>query len=128
MPLDPHMQAAIDEARLEAFTRWHSHRIGAGARMGHRPWAQQAILREKNPILHGEDGLPEQRGPRIGSYKGTTIYSTLMPCYMCAGTIVRFRNRVIVGEETGPSPVPRMHVEPRRGGDRPGDLPEGAWR
>ena len=24
---------------------------------------------------------------RIGSFAGTTIYSTLMPCYMCAGTI-----------------------------------------
>jgi len=36
---------------------------------------------------------------RIGNYKNTTIYSTLMPCYMCAGTIVQFKiPRVIVGE------------------------------
>ena len=36
---------------------------------------------------------------RIGSYKNTVIYSTLMPCYMCAGTIVQFNiPKVIVGE------------------------------
>jgi cytosine deaminase len=36
---------------------------------------------------------------RIGSYKNTVIYSTLMPCYMCAGTIVQFKiPKVIVGE------------------------------
>jgi cytosine deaminase len=36
---------------------------------------------------------------RIGSFKNTVIYSTLMPCYMCAGTIVQFKiPKVIVGE------------------------------
>ncbi len=36
---------------------------------------------------------------RIGSYKDTVIYSTLMPCFMCAGTIVQFKiPKVIVGE------------------------------
>jgi cytosine deaminase len=41
---------------------------------------------------------------RVGSYRNTTIYSTLMPCYMCAGTIVQFRiPRVVAGEsETFP--------------------------
>ena len=35
----------------------------------------------------------------IGSYRDTVIYSTLMPCYMCAGTIVQFKiPKVIVGE------------------------------
>ncbi len=52
----------------------------------------------KNPILHGEMDCLTNAG-RIGSYKDTTIYSTLMPCYMCAGTIVQFNiPRVIVGE------------------------------
>ena len=36
---------------------------------------------------------------RVGSYRDTVIYSTLMPCYMCAGTIVQFNiKKVIVGE------------------------------
>lgn len=52
----------------------------------------------RNPILHGETDCLQNVG-RIGSYKGTTIYSTLMPCAMCAGTIVLFKiPRVVVGE------------------------------
>jgi len=55
-------------------------------------------VQEKNPILHGEMDCLNNAG-RIGSYKGATIYSTLMPCYMCAGTIVQFNiPKVIVGE------------------------------
>jgi cytosine deaminase len=55
-------------------------------------------VQEKNPILHGEMDCLNNAG-RIGSYKGTVIYSTLMPCYMCAGTIVQFKiKKVIVGE------------------------------
>jgi len=55
-------------------------------------------VQEKNPILHGEMDCLNNAG-RIGSYKNTTIYSTLMPCYMCAGTIVQFNiPKVIVAE------------------------------
>jgi cytosine deaminase len=55
-------------------------------------------VQEKNPILHGEMDCLNNAG-RIGNYKNTTIYSTLMPCYMCAGTIVQFKiKKVIVGE------------------------------
>jgi len=36
---------------------------------------------------------------RLRSYRDTVIYSTLMPCYMCSGTIVQFGiPKVIVGE------------------------------
>ena len=55
-------------------------------------------VQEKNPILHGEMDCLNNAG-RIGSYKDTVIYSTLMPCFMCAGTIVQFKiPKVIVGE------------------------------
>ena len=55
-------------------------------------------VQELNPILHGEMDCLNNAG-RIGSYKNTVIYSTLMPCYMCAGTIVQFKiPKVIVGE------------------------------
>lgn len=55
-------------------------------------------VQKKNPILHGEMDCLLNAG-RIGSYRETTIYSTLMPCFMCAGTIVQFNiPRVIVGE------------------------------
>ncbi len=55
-------------------------------------------VQELNPILHGEMDCLNNAG-RIGSFKNTVIYSTLMPCYMCAGTIVQFKiPKVIVGE------------------------------
>tara|TARA_Y100000385_G_C13106430_1_gene648208 strand:- start:2600 stop:3037 length:438 start_codon:yes stop_codon:yes gene_type:complete len=55
-------------------------------------------VQEQNPILHGEMDCLNNAG-RIGSYRDTVIYSTLMPCYMCAGTIVQFNiPKVIVGE------------------------------
>ena len=60
-------------------------------------------VQEDNPILHGEMDCLNNAG-RVGSFKNTVIYSTLMPCYMCAGTIVQFKiPKVIVGEsETFP--------------------------
>lgn len=55
-------------------------------------------VQEQNPILHGEMDCLNNAG-RVGSYKDTVMYSTLMPCYMCAGTIVQFKiPKVIVGE------------------------------
>jgi cytosine deaminase len=55
-------------------------------------------VQENDPILHAEIDCLRKAG-RIGSYDGTTIYSTLMPCYLCAGAIVQFAIRkVIVGE------------------------------
>jgi len=39
------------------------------------------------------------RAGRVGSYRDTVLYSTLMPCYLCAGAAVQFRiPKVIVGE------------------------------
>jgi len=57
-------------------------------------------VQKNDPILHAEiDCL--QRAGRVGSYSGTTLYSTLMPCYLCAGAIVQFKiKRVIAGEST----------------------------
>lgn len=55
-------------------------------------------VQEDNPILHGEMDCLNNAG-RVGSFKDTVIYSTLMPCYMCAGTIVQFKiPKVVVGE------------------------------
>ena len=55
-------------------------------------------VQEDNPILHGEMNCLNNAG-RVGSFRDTVIYSTLMPCYMCAGTIVQFKiPKVIVGE------------------------------
>ncbi len=70
-------------------------------------------VQEDNPILHGEMDCLNNAG-RVGSYRDTVIYSTLMPCYMCAGTIVQFKiPKVIVGESvtfTGAREFMESHV------------------
>jgi len=49
-------------------------------------------------MTHAETDCLRNAG-RIGSYEGTILYSTLMPCYMCAGTAVQFNiKKIIVGE------------------------------
>jgi len=51
-----------------------------------------------SPILHAEMDCISNAG-RIKDYRGTVMYSTLMPCYMCAGTIVQLgMKRLVVGE------------------------------
>ncbi len=51
-----------------------------------------------DPIAHGEMDAIRKAG-RQASYAGTTLYTTLSPCMMCAGTIVQFRiPRVVIGE------------------------------
>ena len=56
-------------------------------------------VQEKNPMVHAEIDCLINAG-RQKSYKDTTLYSTLMPCYLCAGAVVQFGiPRVIVGED-----------------------------
>lgn len=96
--MDPFMQVAIEEAQRGA----DEGGIPIGSVLvkdgkiiarGHNKRVQ-----ENNPILHGEMDCLFNAG-RVGSYKDTVIYSTLMPCFMCAGTIVQFKiPKVIVGE------------------------------
>jgi cytosine/creatinine deaminase len=92
------MAVAMDQARMSLSEGGIP--IGAALFRGPdllaRGYNRRAQLR--NPILHGEMDCLQNAG-RMGSYRGTTMYSTLMPCYMCAGTIVQFRvPRVVVGE------------------------------
>ena len=55
-------------------------------------------VQKGSPTLHAEIDCLENAG-RIGSYKDTVLYSTLMPCYLCSGAVVQFGiKKVIVGE------------------------------
>ncbi|MDD5432717.1 MAG: nucleoside deaminase [Candidatus Omnitrophica bacterium] len=60
-------------------------------------------VQEKDQILHAEIDCLRNAG-RVGNYKEVVLYSTLMPCYLCAGAVVQFGiKEVIVGEsETFP--------------------------
>jgi cytosine/creatinine deaminase len=56
-------------------------------------------VQEGDPIAHGEMDCLRRAGRR-GSYKAVTLYTTLSPCMMCAGTIVQFGiKRVVIGEK-----------------------------
>jgi len=56
------------------------------------------LVQEGNPIIHGEMDAMRKAG-RLKSRRGTTIYTTLSPCMMCAGTIVQFKiSRVVIGD------------------------------
>jgi creatinine deaminase len=96
--MDEFMQAAIDEARLGRSQGGIPIgsvlvRDGKLVARGHNKRVQ-----EDSAIKHGEMDCLTNAG-RQKSYRDTVIYSTLMPCYMCAGTIVQFKiPKVVVGE------------------------------
>ena len=96
--MDMFMKAAIDEA-------------GKGLSEGGIPIGSVLVrkrkiigrghnkrVQENDPILHAEIDCLRNAG-RVGTYKDAVLYSTLMPCYLCAGAIVQFGiNKVIAGE------------------------------
>jgi cytosine/creatinine deaminase len=104
------MQAAIDEAKRGGaengipigsvmikngtlFARGHNKRVQEG-----------------DPIKHAEIDCLYNAG-RIGSYKDITLYSTLMPCYLCAGAIVQFGIKKVVAGESTTFPGAREFME-----------------
>ena len=96
--MDPFMQAAINQAkksRKEGGIPIGSVLVKGGKIVGQ---GHNQRVQHNNPILHAEIACLQNAG-RVGSYVGTTLYSTLMPCYLCAGAVVQFKiPRVIVGE------------------------------
>lgn len=55
-------------------------------------------VQDGDPIAHGEMDCFRKAGRRA-RYDGVTLYTTLSPCMMCAGTILQFGlRRVVVGE------------------------------
>ena len=96
--MDKFMKAAIDEAKkgkqengipIGAVLVRHEKILGRG---------HNKRIQENDPIMHAEIDCLRNAG-RIKNYKETVLYSTLMPCYLCAGAIVQFGiKKVIVGE------------------------------
>ncbi len=98
MPNDPFMQAAITEARaglaeggipIGSVLVRNSEIVAAG---------HNRRVQESDPVTHAEIDCLRRAG-RLGSFRDCTLYSTLMPCFLCAGAAVQFGiKRVIVGE------------------------------
>jgi creatinine deaminase len=56
------------------------------------------LVQSGNPIVHGEMAALKDAG-RMTNRHATTMYTTLQPCFMCAGTIVQFGiPRVVIGD------------------------------
>lgn len=56
------------------------------------------VIADSDPTAHAEIIALRQAASRLGNYRltGTTLYSTLEPCSMCAGAIVNARVRRVV--------------------------------
>jgi len=95
-------QKYMDLARAQALTGYQEGGVPVGAVMvrdgevvgqGYNRRVQDA-----NPVSHGETDCMKNAGRRR-DYAEITMYTTLSPCLMCAGTIVQFGiRRVVVGE------------------------------
>ncbi len=56
-------------------------------------------VQDNDPVAHGEINCIRNAGRRT-RYENVTLYTTLSPCMMCAGSIIQFGiKRVVVGED-----------------------------
>lgn len=98
--MDEFMQAALEEARAGAAEGG----IPIGAALVDRDCRLVATgrnrrLQDTDCVMHGEINCFNNAGKRVPDFRGMTMYSTLMPCNMCAGAIVQFGvKKVIVAE------------------------------
>lgn len=106
---DRFMQAAIAEAEqgmAEGGIPIGSVLVRNGEILGR---GHNKRVQDNDPVTHAEIDCLRNAG-RIGNYRGTVLYSSLMPCYLCAGAIVQFEiPKVIAGEaDTFPGAVEFM--------------------
>ncbi len=67
-------------------------------------------VQENDPVIHAEIDCLRNAG-RIGSYKDTILYSTLMPCYLCGGAIVQFGIKKVYAGESKTFPGSKEFME-----------------
>ncbi len=93
------MNAAIDEARQgisEGGIPIGSVLVRDGKIIGR---GHNKRVQDGDPVTHAEIDCLRNAG-RVGNYKGAVLYSTLMPCYLCAGAVVQFGiKKVFAGED-----------------------------
>jgi len=97
--MDAFMEAAIQEARLsrqEGGVPIGAVLVQDGIIIGR---GHNQRVQKNNPILHAEIDCLQNAG-RIGGYRGTIPYSTLMPCFYCGGAVIQFGIPKVVSGET----------------------------
>ncbi|MCC7575629.1 MAG: nucleoside deaminase [Methanomethylovorans sp.] len=96
--MDDFMECAIEEAKkglAEGGIPIGSVLVRNGQIVGR---GHNMRVQVDDPLAHAEIVCIRNAG-RLGNYSDTILYSTLMPCYLCAGAAVQFGiKKVIVGE------------------------------
>ena len=98
--MDRHMTAALDEARTGA----EEGGIPIGAALVDDDGnivatGRNRRVQDRAVVMHAEINCLYNAGRAVENFRGMTMYSTLMPCHMCAGSVVQFGiARVIVRE------------------------------
>ena len=96
--MDEFMNAAIEEAKLglqEGGIPIGSVLVRDGKIIGR---GHNRRVQNNDPLAHAEIECLRDAG-RIGSYSGTILFSTLMPCYLCSGAITQFGiEKLVIGE------------------------------
>jgi cytosine/creatinine deaminase len=60
--------------------------------------AHNRRVQDDDPVMHGETAAFKNAG-RQKNYRGTTMVTTLSPCWLCSGLIRQFGiSRVVIGE------------------------------
>ena len=100
MPMDPFLQAAIDEAKqglAEGGIPIGSVIVIDGKIVGR---GHNRRVQRGSAILHAEMDCLENAGRlKAGDYRRAVLYSTLSPCDMCSGTALLYGiPRVVIGE------------------------------
>jgi creatinine deaminase len=67
-------------------------------------------VQDNDPMTHAEIDCLRNAG-RVGSYAGTELYSTLMPCFLCAGAVVQFGIKKVYAGESETFPGAREFME-----------------
>lgn len=108
--MDVYLQKAIEEAKKglnEGGIPIGSVLIKDGKIIG---LGHNKRVQENNPMIHAEIDCLMNAG-RIGNYKDTVLYSTLMPCYLCAGAVVQFGIKKVIAGESKTFPGAKEFME-----------------
>ena len=104
------MEAAMEEARAglaEGGVPIGAVLVEQGRIIGR---GRNRRVQEEDQLIHAEiDCL--RRSRLTGGYHGTTLYSTMMPCYLCAGATVQFGIKRVVAGEAESAPQARGFME-----------------
>ena len=113
--MDQFMEAALEEARTGAAEGGIP--IGAALVDGEGrlvATGRNRRVQDRAVVMHAEINCLYIAGKTVGNFAGMTMYSTLMPCNMCAGAIVQFGiTKVIVGESCAPAAANAEKTGPR---------------